>query len=158
MNGGVLNGREKRILALAALFFASGLVFFGMRMAGWGGENTIPVTQDATEEAPRVLAVKGSLMHLPEPLGYTRFVYDPQTPVLVNGTCNDAYYTVLVFPADIDYRRSPLDARYNVATACAKGDEFTTPLDLVGRGLEEGREYYIVRAHQGATGEWYNPY
>jgi hypothetical protein len=37
-------------------------------------------------------------------------------------------------------------------------DEFTTPLDLVGRGLEEGREYYIVRAHQGATGEWYNPY
>jgi hypothetical protein len=155
---GVLNGREKRILLLAAFFFVSGLAFFLTRMGGWGGEGAASTPQGDAEAAPRVLAVKGSLMHLPEPIGYTRFVYDEAAPVVVTGTCDDAYYTVLVFPSDIDYRRSPLDARYNVATACTKGDDYTVPLDLAGRGLEVGKEYYIVRAHQGATGEWYNPY
>lgn len=141
--------REYRILALAGAFFILGVLFFFLRMQ----DAPAPAPQSfSPDRSPRIT----SRMHLPPPATYAEFAYASGTPLGVDIVCTDAYYTILIFESGTDYREKPWDAKYNVATPCAhQGEQHMT---LSGIPLTEGRQYYMVRAHQGSAGEWYNPY
>ncbi len=147
--------RSIHILVLAAVFFVSGLVFFITRMIA-----DEPVSQVAsvpglttTEPAQPIPALRG----YPLPKTFTTFTYTKNVgDRVVSGTCADMYFVVLVFAQDVDYRVSPLDAKYNRAVACTGGKaEVSIPTDTLP--LTEGERYYVIMADQGRTGTWYNP-
>lgn len=140
--------REKRLVLLAAVFFVSGLFFFVSR----GGHTVQVITSPETPASSLQPASS-----LPAPHTYDTFIYRGEASRRVQGECKDVYYALLVFEEGVDYRHSPLDAKYNVATACT-GGAFAADIMLSALPLEEGRTYYVVRAHQGARGGWYNPY
>lgn len=140
--------REYRILALAGALFVLGALFFFLRMP----PRELPAGQNfAPDRSGRT-----SRLHLPAPEQYETFRYEAGAQKAIAVTCSDTYYTIIVFEAGVDYRTHPSDARYNVATPCVSpGEQQVVLKDLP---LVAGREYYIVRAHQGSAGEWYNPY
>lgn len=79
------------------------------------------------------------------------------TQFTVQGTCQDIYYTVLLYASDRDYRDDPTANVFNQAFACNKGQKFNQEITLpVGR-LIPG-VYYLLQADQGAEDSWYNPH
>ncbi len=159
--------KSRRVLILAFLFFISGLVFFLVKLdilsfsrdrgkigykvslspSGFGSGNV-----NVAAEQPLVLS------NYPAPDKFRRFTYSAKNKVIeVSGECRDAYYTILVFPVGIDYRKSPAQARFNTAFPCAGKKFFKRAIDLSSSNLQGGN-YYIIRAHQGEAGSWYEPY
>lgn len=156
----LLPAREWRVLGLAVFFFVSGLVFFAERGTRDAHDVATPLqiqASDARAPHEQTPAPRESLAKLPSPEAFQTFTYTGQISVDVSGTCVDAFYALLVFAQGIDYRASPLDARYNTATPCS-GKTFATSIPLDTLPLEKGHMYYIVRAQQGAKNGWYNPY
>jgi hypothetical protein len=154
-----LEARTIRILVLSVAFFLSGLVFFGWRMVMEGKESTrepvfSPDTFPSIEGPARPIP---SLAKYPAPSVFHQFTYERGKPLTVKGECADAYYAVMVFHEDIDYRVSPLDARYNTAFPCENGS-FSTSIPIETLFLTEGEGYYVIKAEQGTKGTWYAPY
>lgn len=159
-------GRVYRLVALAALFFASGLVFFFWHRAPARPTPGLPahvaLTPSGLSSAPATVIQAQSplvLTHFPSPDTLRHFTYRAGKPnsLEVAIVCRAAYYTVLVYPAATDYRQNAGAALYNVAKPCPTPGEFTASVPLGQLNLAAG-EYYLVRAHQGAKGSWYDAY
>jgi len=159
--------KSHRILILAFLFFVSGLIFFLVKFdilnftrdrgsigykvslspSGFGNGNI-----NVVAEQPMVLS------DYPTPDKFQHFTYSAKNNIIeVNGECRDAYYTILVFPEGVDYRKNPTQARFNTAFPCPKEKIFKRVIDLSLSNLQN-ENYYIIRAQQGETGSWYEPY
>jgi len=151
-----LEGRTLRILILSGVFFLSGLVFFAVRMTDEdeAPRQFSPDASPAIEDRARLLP---SLAKYPEPLVFHQFTYERGGMLVVEGECVDAYYTIMIFNADVDYRARPHDARFNTAYPC-EGKAFVKHVPIDTLFLEEGERYYVIKAHQAETGEWYDPY
>lgn len=152
-----LTSRTTRILIFSIAFFVSGLIFFLVRMVDGGGGSErvfLPDTRPEIEEKVRLVP---SLATYPLPEVFHQFVYTRGEALVVRGECVDAYYTIMIFPAETDYRAHPEDARFNTAYPC-KGSVFMEHVPIDTLFLSEGEGYYVVKAHQGEVGEWYSPY
>lgn len=152
--------RAKRLLFASLVIAALGVSFFFLHSTQKTEE--VPIqsfrTEDTLSSSPKSANSK-HYIEGPEPSVFKIFTYKKDTPILVvEGACEDAYYAVLIYSKKIDYRESPLDARYNVASVCPSEKIFSVPVDLSRLPLVEGEVYYIIRAQQGKTGQWYNAY
>ncbi len=145
--------RSRKILLLAFIFFVCGLIFFFGRI----GSNEPAAPISAQPIKGNDASVGDMLKKMPPPSSYKMFVYDG-TPITVTGECLDAYQTILIYNEKSDYREDTLSAKYNLATACVAQEDFSVIIDLTNAQLVMGETYYIIRAHQGSTGSWYNPY
>lgn len=94
----------------------------------------------------------------PVPDTLPTFIFKGQPTVKTTFTCTDVYDVALIYPMSIDYRLYPLSSLYNRATACKNGVTTSKTISLENVRTEIGSRYYIVRAHQGKKGSWYNPY
>lgn len=95
---------------------------------------------------------------VPDTATFIRFVYTGDESLGVPIRCNDEYAVVMIFPVDVDWQGQPRAAAYNAAAPCAMGTESTTTIDIASVHLVQGTEYRIVRASQGKTGSWHDPY
>ena len=146
--------RAWRILAVAALFLALG-VFFFLRQdePELALQNIVP----SAKNTPTSPIQAKHYIEGPSPEVFESFVYDPAHPVLVVlGECSDVYYSVLIYASSLDYRESPLDARYNVAKPCNESKTFSEAIALEKFPLRAGESYYVIKADLGMTGQWYN--
>jgi len=98
------------------------------------------------------------LRDMPDQATYQSFVYEMGKDISVSGICQDVYRVLLIFPKDIDYRRDPMSARYNTATACTLGKPYSETVSLESSRLQPGAEYYYIQAAEGERGAWYGPY
>ncbi len=143
--------RAWRLVLVSAVFCALGLLFFFWHKDSSTNAiiNSVPVPQ---KQAQEVRYVQG-----PDPSVFETFVYDPtQATLRVEGSCSDVFYTVLIYPKTIDYRTSPLDAKYNTALPCPTSKKYVRDIDLSSLPLVAGESYYSIRAEQGARGQWYD--
>ncbi len=154
-----LKDRVTRTLILSMTFFFSGLAFFGFRMfeeRNAGGEPNVfsfdenPAIEERTPLIP-------SLAGYPEPSVFHQFTYVRGAELMVEGVCKDAYYVIMVYGKDVDYRATPMDARFNTAYPCA-GERFAERIPIDTLFLKEGAGYYVIKAHQGEKSTWYDPY
>lgn len=153
-----LESRTLRILILSGVFFLSGLVFFAVRMTE--KEEVNPSRQFSPDASPSIedrVRLVPSLAKYPEPSVFHQFSYERGDTLVVEGVCTDAYYTIMIFDAEVDYRASPNSARFNTAYPC-EGEVFVKHVPIDTLFLEEGGRYYVIKAHQAETGEWYDPY
>lgn len=144
--------RAWRILALALLFFGAGVAFFFLHGQGSTDSSVVEARESDVQQNPNA-----RFANFPAPSTYTSFTYTGAA-VDVSGTCTDAFYTVLIYPSSVDYRKDHAAARYNVAHACPTSHTFAERLTLSSPPFVQGEKYYIVRAQQGKTNEWYTPY
>ncbi|MBP9669160.1 MAG: hypothetical protein KBE09_02625 [Candidatus Pacebacteria bacterium] len=157
---GMLNGREKRILMLAGVFFLGGVMFFFLHFERAAQYPEAVYFPPAPKTAPPSASRGQSpFLSYPEASSFDHFVFKKDVPIKdLYIKCDDAFAAVLVYAAGVDYRTHLLDAKYNVAHACTPGTETAIAIDLSNRPLIDGQEYYVIRAQQGPEGEWYNPY
>lgn len=139
------------MLALAIVIFAAGASFFFYDKARVAEVRRVAL--EHSDQAGEQQTLKG-----PEPSAFKTFSYAPGK-VLPNikSTCHDSYITVLIFKANLDYRKDPARASINRAFACSAGSPFQfsfSPADT--KGMESG-DYYSIVADQGSAGAWYNP-
>jgi hypothetical protein len=84
-------------------------------------------------------------------------LYSDKTELNISGICADAYYAVLIFNMDVDYREQANMAVYNSAQPCKSGERFSAEINLdKAVSARPGRYYYFV-ADQGRSGLWRNP-
>ena len=121
------------------------------------GESTHPSPVVTDEELVPSLAAS-PFREGPVPGKLPTFVFAGQTTVKTTFTCTDVYDVALIYPTSIDYRLYPLSSLYNRATACTKGTTASRTISIENMRTEVGMTYYIVRAHQGKKGSWYDPY
>ncbi len=159
-SSGVLNGREKRILILAAVFFLGGVLFFFLHFEGAAHYPEAVYFPPAPKAVPPSASRGQSpFLSYPEASTFEHFIFKKDIPTKdLYIKCEAAFAAVLVYAAGVDYRTHLLDAKYNVAHACEPGTETAIAIDLSNRPLIDGQEYYVIRAQQGTEGEWYNPY
>ena len=98
------------------------------------------------------------LKNLPEPGTFKAFMYRGEAEKEVELTCLSAYATLLIYPHAVDYRFDPLGAKFNTAYECEGKGKMKRLVPLASAHLENGVEYYMIRAHQNTTGLWYDPY
>ena len=151
--------RAWRLFALFLLLCILGTSFFLLHRPQQEEETAtssyaegISVTQKDSAKSSSRRYIEG-----PDPATFRLFLYDPANPEMtVEGECSDRYYSVLIYSKKIDYRESPLDARYNVATECPKNRVYKAIIKLDTLPLVPGEEYYVIQAQQGMGGQWYN--
>lgn len=142
------------ILALAIFFCATGVLFFFIHRDGQQEDVAVVNAGNIAlkQESSRKKYIDG-----PNPEVFRSFVYtEGEETLVVEGACESVYSAVMLYPMSIDYRESPLDAVYNIAERC-EGFTFARTIDLRQFAFREGEEYYVIRAQQGASGQWYNP-
>lgn len=153
----VLRGREKRILALSAILFTLGVLF---HVGGMYSRKASALVEESSPPASRIstsVSPPSPLRSYPDPDTYPHFVFtEEEKMITIDVTCTDKNVAVLIYETNSDYRKSPLDAKYNIAHPCDNGGAQLT-VDLTGKPFVDGLEYYVIRAQQG-DGEWYNPY
>ncbi|MFA6407207.1 MAG: hypothetical protein WCV80_00685 [Candidatus Paceibacterota bacterium] len=95
---------------------------------------------------------------LPEATRFESFSYDPAVGKEVNftSTCNDVYYSVLIFSGLDDYKKNPGAAKVNNSFACPTNRIAVIKFNIADFNLPIGR-YYVFIADQGKSGTWYNP-
>ncbi len=98
------------------------------------------------------------LKDLPAPKVFTSFTYRGEDDREVELTCAEKYAAVLIYSAAVDYRFDPLGAKFNTAYECARAGKMKEMIPLASAHLENGVEYYVIRAHQRETGLWHDPY
>lgn len=116
-----------------------------------GGQHsfTSPTPEQALSASP--------LRHMPSPSKFTSFVYKGEKQFEINVVCKDAYYVILMFSNEVDYRTDTLSALYNTAERCTMKKSYRIAIPLT-QHLTIGASYYIIRADEGAYGTWYDPY
>jgi len=159
--------REYRVLAIAVIFFATGLIFFLMDHP-WAMAPAAPVASSGAMQGKQIGSVQSAptfmpgLQGFPAPSQFRTFAYASGTiegaPLVVASTCADAYVAVLVFPSGVDYRAVPNRAVYNQAFPCATPSSTVSvtvaPSDI---GNAPSGAYYYFTVSQAADGTWYNP-
>lgn len=144
---GQIQERKKRVEILLVLVVIAGLLW----SAKFSPDNTVPAPNvNLTSAAPKPALIEG-----PAPSVFERFNLPSKKVIERLITCADLYYTFAIFPAGVDYRRSPNTAVYNTATPCVKGERLNASLALERVSAPAG-EYYFILADQG-EGVWYNP-
>lgn len=98
------------------------------------------------------------LRNMPAPTKFKSFTYETDDAITVSLDCNDAYYVVIIYPLEVDYRIDLLSAKYNSAVPCIKGKSYQEKIELTGKGFVVGEKYYIIRASQAKKGGWHDPY
>lgn len=151
--------KEYRILATAIIFFAVGLFFFVKN------EQPAEKSNDYTKP-PNLQVVQNSFADpifakYPSPVTFLKFGYDARGIdgkgfITVSSTCHDAYLTILMFPANVDYRNDLTKAVFNTAFPCEIGKNFTYDINADSLSNIPVGEYYAVLADQGNKGVWYN--
>lgn len=133
--------RDNKILLLAALFVASSATFL-MLHPDFISKYTAGAKSSAS------------------PVGFQAFRFDPagSHSLDVSGFCKDFYYTLLLYAGKVDFRSNPAGFAVNIASPCNGKADFTTTIDISRYNLIAGADYYLVRAHQGKTGTWHDPY
>lgn len=151
--------REYRILAIAVIFFFVGLFFFikdGSPNIGndkpTGG---ISILNPSSSLSP-------SMAKFPSPSKFPEFAYDSsginnKDSLEISSACHDAYLTILIFPANLDYRQDVSKAVYNKAFLCDKGKPFVYELNTSEISTLRFGTYYFITADQGTDGTWYDP-
>jgi hypothetical protein len=145
----------KIILLLSTLFVISGIIFFVSRISHDPSEADINSASTGVSVQSQIPIAYRSM---PEPSTFESFTYNSEHQLSFTVECKDRYHTVLVYPAATDYRRDILSAVYNTATPCTKGESFTEVIRVQNNQLIAGKKYYIIKAHQGTSGNWYDPY
>lgn len=158
-------------IALALLcVIAIGVLIILFRQPERSGEAPVPkaqtvpsVVQTGTPGVAESQSVGGpveqaSFENMPSPKTFRPFTYSGQDLLNATGTCADAYEVLMIFPDDTDYRTNPGSAKYNTAEACAKGASFSKDVALKPLNLIASSSYYLIRASEGTSGTWYNPY
>lgn len=152
--------KSQKILLLAMIFFFSGLLFFYFRMSPaekseklFENQQIYNMKVEKKEEERQVI-----LKNMPEPTIFKEFIYKGEESVTVDLECKKEYATVIIYQRKTDYRYDPLGAKYNTAFPCEGRQKFSEKISLKSVNLENGLEYYLVRAHQGNLGGWDNPY
>ncbi|MEK7641697.1 MAG: hypothetical protein AAB365_01760 [Patescibacteria group bacterium] len=162
---------EALIRTNTALFFLC-IISIGVLVLIWRGQGAgdrLESNQDSTAQVPVVAALNAgdqkneqviapAFKGMPDPESYTSFVYEGEESLSVSIKCTDDFSVVMIFPMEVDYRSDVLSARYNSAEPCVKGVARTGKISIRGFGLEEGHEYYVVKASQGKKGMWHDPY
>ena len=163
--------REYRVLAIAVLFFGTGLLFFWFDRSGgalFGGPSAgqqgstgvvAPAGQYAPQSGP---PLSEAFQKDPAPSTFHSFTYSQSgingnATLPVSATCHDAYIAVLIFPAAVDYRAGVNTAIYNQAFPCVTGNAFTTTIATSDIGTARPGKYYLIVADEGTSGTWYNP-
>lgn len=75
----------------------------------------------------------------------------------VSGKCLAEYFVILIFPATVDYRNNPLGFNFNTAYPCSENSVFSKTLTQSDLHLSSGVSYYVIKADEKDTGNWYNP-
>ncbi len=150
-----------RVAAFATILLTSLGAFFFLRTSDTSDtpveewqvvESTAPgsVTSEPGVRAPH-------LREYPEPDSFAHFSFSGDESRTVTGECKDAYFTVLIYPVDVDYRENPRAAFHNKAEPCVRG-EFSVSVPTPSPPYVIGSEYYVIRAHQALDREWYDAY
>jgi len=146
-----------RILALAVLFFLSGIWFF------WQGMNDSPLTGGKSVNlAPGSFGSGGSVVTnapleftgWPDPSQFVTVVNQGET-IKVSEDCKDTHLAILIYESGVDYRKDPVNAKYNSASECVDG-RLEAEIELSEINLIKDGKYYVIYADQG-TDSWYNP-
>ncbi len=164
------DNREYRVLAIATLFFLTGLLFFWLDRPPASSPSAPPATTSHT------LSVQSSqsegeqdqqyldpdFAKFPPPTQFKTVTYNANglngsSTLLASATCNAAYITVLLFPAKIDYRGDINAAVYNEASPCHSDQPFTLVIATSDIATAPFGSYYLIIADQGTSGTWYNP-
>lgn len=117
-----------------------------------GKNESVKVTQGESLDERFVLK------NMPDPKTYDDFTFTPGETVSISGECNDTYRAVLIYASTVDYRQDPLSALYNIASECRGEKTFSETVTLSSPPFIEGESYYVIKAQQGSSGSWYNPY
>jgi hypothetical protein len=146
--------REYRILALAIVIFVVGATFFFYDRTL---QTSLP--NRMTIQVPIERASEQTIFsNMPNPSAYKTFSYLPNVPVpIVKDMCRDTYIAMLIFKADLDYRKDPSRASINRAFPCEKNKLFQFPFSSADMKNYEAGRYYIIVADEGGVGAWYNP-
>lgn len=152
--------RARQLIALCAALVLAGALFFVLRgrdieeiaVRELGGEHAAAASVAARGERRRV--IEG-----PDPATFSTFTRgSDQRFYSIADACEDAYATVMIYASEVDYRESPLDARYNIALPCPAAGSYARTVDLDAYPIPVGASYYVIRADQGPSGAWYNPH
>jgi hypothetical protein len=152
---GQIQDKKQRIQILLALLVIGG-VFWYAKFGTSTSSRYAPTPQElkvAGDPVPYPLPI---LVEGPSPDSFETFTLPAAGAASRDVVCGDTLYTVLVFPAGVDYRRNPRGFVYNSATPCAKGEKIVAGVAKESLQAAAG-EYYLVVADQGASGSWYNP-
>ncbi len=155
--------KSYRILGLSFVILLSALFFFFWRGKALYEKISSPVKESSFRVQPLSPGFRigeerfsPSLKNLPAPDKFPYFVYPEKKSLEIKTKCADAYYTILIFSANYDYRLDPTLAKFNRAFPCQPGQKIEEKIDLTALNLAPGKNYYFV-ADQGKTGTWYNP-
>ncbi len=159
-NDSKISNREYRILAVAIIFFAIGLFFFTKNESGTGKSDDYAKPSDL--QVIQNSFADPSFAKYPEPselqtIDYRNGKINNGENFQITGDCHDAYLTILIFPAEVDYRSDLTKAIFNKALPCQAGQKFTYDITKDSfLNYPEGN-YYVIMADQGKDGTWYNP-
>jgi hypothetical protein len=148
--------KSYKILFLAALIFILVIFFvFFFKKDLRSNFNVTPLSPGFTTslESENVLDFK----KLPPPSKFNHFIFNGLNSKLkIKTTCNDSFYTILIFKESDDYRFNPQLSKFNSAFPCNKEEQIEKEIDLKDLNFQPGKYYYII-ADQGEKGTWYNP-
>ncbi len=122
------------------------------------GQNKSEDGASGVAPAPGGIPASSPFKNMPAPATFHEFIFHATSTLAVQLTCSDVYSVVMVFPKDVDYRSDILSAKYNAALPCTKGVVSTSIIDLSLHSMKEGESYYFIRAQEGTSGLWHDPY
>lgn len=163
-----VSNKKQRLVLLLVLLVSAFLVWFaktppvGERREG--EFSIIPTTPGYSLGSGSMSSNQNVFRDYRDPEDFKQITYPSEKNNLFIGRdaisiidrCNDAHYTLLIFRADIDYRKAPSAAVYNSASSCEKGEVIRITIQIENLSLTSGRYYYFI-ADQGESGVWYNP-
>ncbi len=101
--------------------------------------------QDVTEARARLKDLSGRVS----------VSYDAEREdIVLDGTCNEDYYVVLVFRGANDYKQRPGSAIYNSASICNGAFSVALGPIVESIGSMKAGTYYLLVASQSETGAW----
>ncbi|MFA6365157.1 MAG: hypothetical protein WCW78_02025 [Candidatus Paceibacterota bacterium] len=147
--------KEYRILALAIVMFGAGALFFFYDKAQM--VKVAEVHRTGQEDSNQTIE-QPILKNMPLPSTFKLFSYVPNGDIPeVSDVCHDAYIAVLLFKANLDYRKDAARASFNRAFACVAGQSFHFAFSENDKKDFLAGEYYSIVADEGREGAWYNP-
>lgn len=156
--------KSYKILIISIIIFCIAVfVFFYGRKDGQkksGGSFWVEPLSPGFQSGNGTMVLDGVGKNFPAPEKFNDFIFDSKSLILkslkISGICSDAYYAVLIFSINDDYRGNPTAAKFNRAFSCPNDKKINQEIDLSSLHLLSGKYYYFV-ADQGASGSWYDP-
>lgn len=157
--------KSYRLLGLAILILILGLIFFFWRgqkiysekNSTHGQYRILPLTSGFTQSKPDDEWLRKSNLSSLEKFRFFEYPLNQKNNrLIIETTCADDFYAVLIFSQGDDYRHRSSAAKYNKAFPCQINEEIKHEINLAELNLPPGKYYYFV-ADQGKEGGWYNP-